>query len=276
MFTPLASVAPTTGAPLAIPTSNILIAGHTPLELMWFIAGLAVITALAVAIQYSHGMRLGVQICTGILRAALQLSIIAVLLRGILSMPWTVVFFIALMLTTASLTSISRLRGMPYARKAVLIGVLTGGVTGTSAVFALHLVSWNAQNLIAVAGILIGNAMTAATLSGRAFREAAVAHRAEVEAWFSLGAVPGVAYRDIAQRAARNAVVPSVDQTRATGLVTLPGAFVGALFGGASPVEAAMFQLVVLAGILLVQAVCTVTVTRTLARNPQLIDDVGH
>jgi putative ABC transport system permease protein len=33
--------------------------------------------------------------------------------------------------------------------------------------------------------------------------------------------------------------------------VTLPGAFVGAVFGGASPIVAAEFQLVVLAGILL-------------------------
>ncbi|RPA16552.1 hypothetical protein EGT56_00030 [Arachnia propionica] len=44
----------------------------------------------------------------------------------------------------------------------------------------------------------------------------------------------------------RESLLPNLDQTRNTGLVTLPGAFIGALFGGASPVEAAMFQLTML------------------------------
>lgn len=249
------------------------VGGRTPTEFAWFVVGLALMATAAAVIQHRHGMRLGPQIFTGVLRAALQLSIIAVLLRGILSVPWTMVFFIALMLTTASLTSIGRLRGMPFAKQAVLTGVIAGGVAGTAAVFGLHLVDWTTQNVIAVAGILIGNSMTAATLAGRAFREAAVAQKPEIEAWFSLGATSAIAYRDIDQRAARSAMIPNVDQTRATGLVTLPGAFVGALFGGASPAEAAMFQLVVLVGILLVQAICTAAVTTILARNPQLITD---
>lgn len=259
----------TTQATATTPT----IGGRTPVEVAWFVVGLALMGTAAAVIQHRHGMRLGPQIFTGVLRAALQLSIIAVLLRGILSVPWTVVLFIALMLTTASLTSIGRLKGMPFATKAVLTGVIAGGVTGTLAVFGLHLVDWTTQNLIAVAGILIGNAMTAATLAGRAFRETAVAQKPEIEAWFSLGATSAIAYQAIGQRAARGAMIPNVDQTRATGLVTLPGAFVGALFGGASPAEAAMFQLVVLVGILLVQAICTTAVTTILARNPQLIAD---
>ncbi|MCU1533934.1 MAG: hypothetical protein JWR53_415, partial [Glaciihabitans sp.] len=37
---------------------------------------------------------------------------------------------------------------------------------------------------------------------------------------------------------------------KTSGLVTLPGAFVGAVFAGASPLEAGRFQLVVLAAIL--------------------------
>ena len=46
-------------------------------------------------------------------------------------------------------------------------------------------------------------------------------------------------------------MLPTLDQSKSTGLVTLPGAFVGALVGGASPADAAKFQLVVLAGIAL-------------------------
>ena len=73
----------------------------------------------------------------------------------------------------------------------------------------------------------------------------------EVEAWLSLGATPTQAHEEIGREAVRESLLPNLDQTRSTGLVTLPGAFVGALFGGASPAQAAQFQLVVLAGIAL-------------------------
>lgn len=43
--------------------------------------------------------------------------------------------------------------------------------------------------------------------------------------------------------------------------MTLPGAFVGALFGGASPAAAARFQLVVLVGLLAAEAVAAVILT---------------
>ncbi|GAT86278.1 hypothetical protein CVCC1112_938 [Paenarthrobacter nicotinovorans] len=57
-----------------------------------------------------------------------------------------------------------------------------------------------------------------------------------------------------------SALIPSIDQTKTTGLVTLPGAFVGAIFGGISPLEAGRFQIVVLAGIMAAGALTAVLV----------------
>ena len=54
---------------------------------------------------------------------------------------------------------------------------------------------------------------------------------------------------------AADALIPVLDQTRSVGLVTLPGAFVGMLLGGASPVQAGAVQLLVLVGLLAVQTV---------------------
>ncbi|GAA4727429.1 hypothetical protein GCM10023350_07950 [Nocardioides endophyticus] len=50
----------------------------------------------------------------------------------------------------------------------------------------------------------------------------------------------------------------------------MPGAFVGALFGGASPAEAAQFQLVVLADIALAMIVTSIVVTQIAGRTPYL------
>jgi putative ABC transport system permease protein len=118
---------------------------------------------------------------------------------------------------------------------------------------------------------VIGGAMSAATLSGRRFLHAGALRREEVEGWLALGAIPVRAYEDIARQAVREALLPNLDQTRSTGLVTLPGAFVGALFGGAGPVEAATFQLVVLAAIALAMLVCGLVVTGLASRSPYVI-----
>ena len=113
-------------------------------------------------------------------------------------------------------------------------------------IFALGLVDFGVRYLVATAGIIIGNAMSAATLSGRNFLRATRLRRDEIEGWLALGAAPAAAHLEIGREAVRESLLPNLDQTRSAGLVTLPGAFVGALFGGASPAQAAQFQLVVL------------------------------
>jgi putative ABC transport system permease protein len=65
-------------------------------------------------------------------------------------------------------------------------------------------------------------------------------------------------------------VRPVLDQTRTTGLVTLPGAFVGALMAGAPPLEAGRFQVVVLVCLITAQTVATTLLVRILGRSPVL------
>ena len=91
------------------------------------------------------------------------------------------------------------------------------------------------RTLVAVCGIVFGGTMTAATLTGRRLLDGLRRRRDEVEAWLSIGATPRQAVADVARSAASESLVPALDQTRTVGLVTLPGAFVGALLGGSSP-----------------------------------------
>jgi putative ABC transport system permease protein len=70
----------------------------------------------------------------------------------------------------------------------------------------------------------------------------------------------------VSRPAASEALLPGLDQTRTVGLVALPGAFVGTLLGGASPVQAGAVQLLVLVALLLVQALAVVLTVELLAR----------
>lgn len=237
----------------------------------WFGARLLVLTALSVGLGIWAGTGLRLLPLWSILRAVIQLGVVALVLKGVLAVPWTAAAFVALMVTTASLTSMGRTQELFHGRRAAVLGVVAGAATSLLVIFALGLVHLQARYFVAIGGIVVGNAMTAATLAGRNFLRSARAHASEVEAWFSLGASPEHAHRDIGREAVRESLIPNLDQTKSTGLVTLPGAFVGALFGGASPVDAAKFQLVVLAGVALAMVVTAMVVTTIAGRSPYVV-----
>jgi len=239
-------------------------------EYAWFGVGLLVLVAATITVAQAAGVGLGWTPLWSLARATVQLTVVALLLRGILTVEWTVIAFLALMGTTASWTASGRLRELWHGRRAAVLGVVSGATVSLVLIFSLRLVDLEVRYLVATAGIVIGNAMSAATLAGRNFLRGARSRRDEIEGWLALGATPAVAHLDIGQEAVRESLLPNLDQTRSTGLVTLPGAFVGALFGGASPAVAAQFQLVVLAGIALAMTTCGVIVTRVLGRSPYL------
>ena len=241
----------------------------------WFGAGLLAMTGLTLALGRWAGIGLGLFPLWAIGRAVVQLTVVALLLRGILSVPWTVAGFILLMLTTASWTAVGRLHELWHGRRTAVAGVLAGALLTLVVIFGLRLVDLQVRYLVAVGGIIIGNSMSAATLAGRNFLRGSRARRDEVEAWLSLGATPARAHEEIGREAVRESLLPTLDQTKSTGLVTLPGAFVGALFGGASPATAAQFQLVVLAGIALTMTVTGIVVTRLAGRTPYVVAGAG-
>jgi ABC-type iron transport system FetAB permease component len=115
--------------------------------------------------------------------------------------------------------------------------------------------------------------MTAASLAGRRLREELVTRRGEVEAALALGLPRRDAILEVTRPAAATALVPPLDQTRTVGLVTLPGAFVGVLLGGGTPLEAGAAQLLVLIGLLATEAIVVWVVIELVARG-RILDDV--
>ena len=76
--------------------------------------------------------------------------------------------------------------------------------------------------------------------------------------------------------AARRALATAAtDQTRTVGLVTLPGAFVGVLLGGGTPLQAGAAQLLVLVGLLAAEVLAVWAVTELVARGA-LLDAVSR
>lgn len=185
-----------------------------------------------------------------ILRATVQLGILSLVLAGIITSPLLVGAFLVIMVAAASWVVRQRLDLAARASAGVAAIIVVSTAVPVAVIFSTGAVEFSPRYVLAVGGILIGNSMTVATLMGRSLGGLIVDHRDEIEGWLAIGATPRQAALDVVRRAASTALIPSTDQTRTTGIVTLPGAFVGAVFAGASPIIAAEFQLLVLAGIL--------------------------
>ncbi|MGO4247930.1 ABC transporter permease [Paenarthrobacter sp. RAF54_2] len=212
----------------------------------------AVLTAYRVPYRWAPAL--------AILRGTLQLAAISVILSGVISSPAFVALALLIMFAVAAATAARRV-GWSWKNLGLVGGSMGLGIAVTlSIIFATGAVELTPRYALAIGGIIIGNAMTTATLAGRRFSEAVTDHWEEVEGWLALGATPRRSTLELARRAVYSALIPSIDQTKTTGLVTLPGAFVGAIFGGVSPLEAGRFQIVVLAGIMAAGAFTAVSV----------------
>ena len=221
--------------------------------------GLGALVAIAVAVLTVARVGRRRDVLFAAARAAVQLTVVALALRGVFAAPVYVVAVLAVMFGVATWTATRRLRGFPRAGWAVLAACGAGAVVSIGLICGLPILDRSTRTLVAVSGIVVGGTMTAATLTGRRLLDGLRRRRTEVEAWLSIGATPRQAVVAIARDAAAEALVPALDQTRTVGLVTLPGAFVGALLGGASPVNAARFQIVVLVGLLCAESITAVT-----------------
>lgn len=233
------------------------------------LVALVVLVLLAVGASTVGGLRTGRSIATAALRAVVQLGLVALVITAVLShLAWSALFALA-MFAVATATSARRVEA-PRCWPWVALALAAGVVPVLAVVFASGAVPWDGASLVPVAGIIIGGTMSAHSLAGR---RAFAALRDEIgtyEAGLSIGLRRPQAISEVVERRLPEALVPGLDQTRTVGLVTLPGAFVGVLLGGGTPLQAGAAQLLVLVGLLAAQTV-TVVVAHQLVRAARLL-----
>ncbi|GAA5202501.1 ABC transporter permease [Microbacterium jejuense] len=218
---------------------------------------LAVITTGVLALFRIPGLWAPV---VAILRGAVQLAVISVILTGVITSALWIAVALVVMFAIAASVATGRVGRSSRSFAMMASSIAAGVLVAATVVFATGALELTTRYALAIGAIVIGNAMSIATLTGRMFTTSIVDHWDEVEGWLALGATPRASTLHLARRAVRDALVPAIDQTKTTGLVVLPGAFVGAIFGGISPIEAGRFQIVVLAAIMAAGALTSVLV----------------
>lgn len=231
-----------------VDNSTLLLLGPTA----WVL--LAVFLLLAAVIWHSALERSPWQMVIAGVRALIQLAAVALVIAWLSNRGIWAFAFVALMFLVGVWTSGRRVA--PDGRWWFAAVPLAAGVIPVAAMmFLAGVLPFNALAIIAVLGQQIGGAMSTVTLSGRRIRDELALRHGEVEAAVSLGFEWPAARSMVATPVAGEAILPTLDQTRTAGLVTLPGAFVGMILGGAAPLDAGMIQLLVLISLLLVNSI---------------------
>ncbi|WP_269045078.1 ABC transporter permease [Paenarthrobacter sp. Z7-10] len=214
---------------------------------------LAVLLALAAVLwRGALGRRAREMVLAG-LRALVQLAVVALIISRLAGHPGVALLFVALMFLIAVWTSGRRIT--PHGRWwFAAVPIAAGALPVGALMFISGVLPWNALALVAVLGQQVGGAMATTTLSGRRLEAELLSRRGEVEAAVALGFQWPAARSLVARPVAGEAVLPSLDQTRTAGTVTLPGAFVGLILGGASALDAGLIQLLVLISLLAVNS----------------------
>lgn len=210
------------------------------------------LVAIAIGLSLWQQLALASTLALATLRTVIQLLAVGVFLSIIFDLknPILVILALLVMTTIAALTARNRIgKDIPRLVFWLWGAILTSTaltITYTMTVVVRPELWYEPRYLIPLTGMVLGNALTAASLAGERLVSALRNHRAEIETHLSLGATPGQAIATYRREAIKAGLIPIVNSMMVVGLVTLPGMITGQILGGADPLNAALYQMLIM------------------------------
>ncbi len=186
------------------------------------------------------------------LRMGLQLFLVGYVLHLIFAFESALPVLLVLLLMGAMAvhTVAGRIKErMPHFYKVVGSAMLVGCGGGTIyfCVLVIGPDPWyNPRYLIPLAGMIIGNAMTGASLAAERLSEEIRSRRDEIETALCLGATAREASLPAVRSAFNAALIPSINAMAAMGIVFLPGMMTGQILSGTEPMIAVKYQIAIM------------------------------
>lgn len=208
-----------------------------------------VLVAIAVGLSIWQGLRLERSILWASARAAVQLLLVGAALHLVLAQDSPIVWswlWVLGMVVFAAVTVRNRAPDIPGILPLALAATATVAVVSLGVVFGFGIFPIEGRTLIPLAGMMVGNSMTATVVIARRVVGELADKRTEVEARLALGQPWPVASKPYVREALRTALIPQIESTKAVGLVFLPGAMTGLILAGADPTNAVMIQLAIM------------------------------
>jgi putative ABC transport system permease protein len=229
---------------------------------------------MAIAIALSAWQRLGLEwnlaVATG--RTVIQLLVVGYVLAAVFAIrnPWAVLAVLAVMLAIATIVARNRIsQKVPHLLPLVGGSILTGTVStlAYTNLFVIRPEVWyEPQYVIPLAGIVLGNAMNGAAITGERLVSTLNSSQLEIETYLSLGATPQQAIAHYRNDAIKAGLIPTINTMMVVGLVTLPGIMTGQLLSGADPLIAAAYQMLIMFMLAFATVVTTLLITWGISR----------
>lgn len=120
---------------------------------------------------------------------------------------------------------------------------------------------YDARYLIPLAGMVIGNAMNGSSLAAERLASELRLRRDAIQARLALGASPRQAADEAIRATIKAALIPTINGMMSVGLVHLPGMMTGQMLGGASPMTAVRYQILIFYALAFVSAATAILVS---------------
>ncbi len=224
------------------------------------VAQAAVATALALIVMLIARfaqIHLEREIIVALARAFVQIVAVGLVLLLIFEGPVTVGFLVlGLMMLLAAQIASRRAQGMPQAFRVSLIGIALGAGPVIILMTWMGVIDTRLTVLIPVGSMIIANSMTTTSLAMERFRGEISSHVGQIDAALALGADPKTAVIPYTRAAVRASLIPRIHSLSSLGIVWIPGVMTGMLLAGSQPLDAALYQFVVMA---MIFSVCGLT-----------------
>lgn len=219
-------------------------------EIGWVgLAASLVLVALALGLSAVQGLGVARTMAWSTVRAGAQLTVVGWALVVVLDpdaprgLAWAWVVF---MVVVAAATIAQRAPEVPGAFTIGLAAIAAVAVVSLGVIFGLGIFPAEPAAVVPLAGMMVGNSMSATVLAARRVVAEISDHRLDVEARLALGRSGRDASRPHLQVALRTALTPQIEQTKSVGLIALPGAMTGLILAGVEPAEAVQVQLAIM------------------------------
>lgn len=230
----------------------------------------ASLSLVAVAVIVSMVLKLGFerQITWASFRAAFQLGVVGFVLAFVLGTEWEgllAAVWVVGMVGVAAWVTASR-AGSRTIIPAAALAVGSATALSLGVVFGFRVLPFEPIQVIVIAGITIGSALTGTVVAADQVRKQMTEGAAQVEGLLALGFHANKASTFVVREATRVALLPQIERTKVVGLVALPGAMAGLLIAGVEPIDAVVIQLVVMLLVLGTVAVSSTVIAVLTAR----------
>lgn len=228
---------------------------------------------IGVALAISMWRRLGLErsLLWASVRALVQLLIVGAALQLVVDDDDPLYFsaiWLVVMLTFAAYTTWRRASDVPAVFALSLAAYTASAAVTLGVLFGFQVYELEGRTIVPLAGIVVGNSLSATVLVSRRLFDASSERRAEIEGRLALGLTAQDAFNPILRESLRTALVPQIETTKAVGIIALPGAMVGLILAGTDPADAVRVQVSVM--YLVLGSVATTTAVMSLGISRKL------